>query len=131
MNRYRLTYLAALLILVSVSVAAGCSGDKGTNPYGGDGGGGGGAAPELSSGNFSAGTYSHKFTTAGTYLYHCSLHPNMQGTVIVSASAPAADSVQAVSITNFAFGPNSVTIAVNGRVAWTNNGGMNHTVTSN
>lgn len=30
------------------------------------------------------GTYSHVFNTPGTYEYHCSIHPNMLGTVIVT-----------------------------------------------
>jgi len=29
-------------------------------------------------------TYSFKFDTAGTYTYHCSLHPTMKGKVIVT-----------------------------------------------
>ncbi len=33
----------------------------------------------LSSGN----TYEHTFNTAGTYPYHCTVHPSMTGTVIV------------------------------------------------
>lgn len=28
-------------------------------------------------------TYSHKFATAGTFTYHCSLHPSMKGTITV------------------------------------------------
>jgi amicyanin len=28
-------------------------------------------------------TYSHTFNTAGTYSYHCSIHPSMKGKVIV------------------------------------------------
>jgi plastocyanin len=36
------------------------------------------------SGNINAGgTYSHKFTTAGTYSYKCTLHSGMTGTVVV------------------------------------------------
>jgi amicyanin len=29
-------------------------------------------------------TYSYTFTTAGTYAYHCSIHPSMKGAVTVS-----------------------------------------------
>jgi plastocyanin len=31
------------------------------------------------------GTFQHVFTEAGTYAYHCSLHPNMTGTVEVTS----------------------------------------------
>ncbi len=38
----------------------------------------------FNSGNVANGkTYSYKFTTAGTYAYHCSIHSYMKGTVIV------------------------------------------------
>ena len=33
------------------------------------------------------GTASLTFTTAGTFTYHCTIHPSMHGTVVVSASA--------------------------------------------
>lgn len=29
-------------------------------------------------------SFSHTFTTAGTYAYHCSIHPKMKATVIVT-----------------------------------------------
>jgi plastocyanin len=29
-------------------------------------------------------TFSHRFTTTGTFAYHCAIHPSMTGTVIVS-----------------------------------------------
>lgn len=30
------------------------------------------------------GTFSHRFTTTGTFAYHCAIHPSMTGTVTVS-----------------------------------------------
>ena len=39
---------------------------------------------ELNSENIGNGeTYSHKFTTAGTYEYHCAKHSSMKGKIIV------------------------------------------------
>jgi len=44
-----------------------------------------GVAPEFSSGNIAAGgTFSHTFTTAGSYPYHCTIHPSMVGTITVN-----------------------------------------------
>lgn len=41
------------------------------------------------SGNVPAGSsFSHTFTTAGTFPYHCKIHPTMVATVVVSATAP-------------------------------------------
>ena len=34
-------------------------------------------------GDFSSGTKPVTFSTAGTYAYHCGIHPNMQGQVVV------------------------------------------------
>jgi plastocyanin len=31
-------------------------------------------------------TWSYRFTTPGTYAYHCKLHPMMKGTVVVKES---------------------------------------------
>jgi plastocyanin len=37
------------------------------------------------SGNLAKGeTFAYTFSTTGTYAYHCSIHPSMKGTVIVS-----------------------------------------------
>lgn len=39
---------------------------------------------EFDSGDMAAGaTFSFAFKTAGTYAYHCSIHPEMKGTVVV------------------------------------------------
>jgi len=43
---------------------------------------------EINSGNLATGiSYSHTFTTPGTYTYHCSIHPSMTGTIIVQPAA--------------------------------------------
>ncbi len=39
----------------------------------------------------SGGTASVTFSTAGVFPYHCSIHPEMTGTVTVTGSAPATD----------------------------------------
>lgn len=39
----------------------------------------------FSSGNITPrGTFEHTFATAGTYAYHCSIHPTMRGTITVT-----------------------------------------------
>lgn len=38
----------------------------------------------FSSGNFVTGTFTHTFTTPGTYEYFCTLHGSMRGSVIVA-----------------------------------------------
>jgi plastocyanin len=41
--------------------------------------------PTFDSGNLGKGnTFTHDFTTAGTYTYHCKIHPNMVGVVQVN-----------------------------------------------
>jgi plastocyanin len=53
--------------------------DKVTHTATQDGGG-----PTFDSGNLAAGvTFSHDFA-AGTYTYHCKIHPNMVGTINVT-----------------------------------------------
>lgn len=43
-----------------------------------------GASPAFSSGNLASGKkFSFTFTAAGTYTYHCSIHPSMTGKVVV------------------------------------------------
>ena len=42
-------------------------------------------------------TFSHTFTKAGIYAYHCALHPSMTAKVIVSAASPATVLVKTAS----------------------------------
>jgi len=34
-------------------------------------------------GNLTSNTGSHKFSTVGTFAYHCTVHPSMHGTIVV------------------------------------------------
>jgi plastocyanin len=69
------------------------------------------------------------FATAGTYNYHCAIHGlGMAGTVTVANGQPLN---AAVSIQDNSYNPAGVSVAPNGTVTWTNNGGNTHTVTSN
>ena len=44
---------------------------------------------ELDSNTLSEGqTYAHTFPTAGTYTYHCSIHPSMKGRIVVESPNP-------------------------------------------
>jgi len=48
-------------------------------------------SPAWDSGTLTGGTFQFTFTQAGTYLYHCELHPDlMRGRIVVRAAAPAA-----------------------------------------
>lgn len=81
----------------TVSLAAGGTvkwrnGDTGT-AGGAYGGGTAGTTHDITSdtqglfdsGSFAPGaTFSHTFTTAGTYHYHCSIHPSMTGIIVVN-----------------------------------------------
>lgn len=85
-------------------------------------------ARELDSGDLAAGAvYQHRFQAAGTFAYHCIHHAGMTGSVVVNESAP--DSVVHLSIVALSFPAASV--RPGGRVVWTNNTDMVHTVTSN
>jgi plastocyanin len=86
------------------------------------------------------------FATAGTFPYHCAVHPNMKGTVIVQAGVPlAAVPVYSGSIGHavthqtilareindaYRFTPGAVHVKVGTRVTWGNKSDAPHTVTS-
>lgn len=110
----------ALALVLLIAALPAC-GKKSTNPPPG-------GAPVLNSGTLNPGAqYMRTFNTAGTFPYHCNFHGSMQASVTVGAGGlPGAS----VSITDNAFGPTSVTVTPGGNVTWTNNGGNQHTVTS-
>jgi plastocyanin len=116
------------LILLAVFTAAalvGCSSSSSPNNAGN--GGGSGSGPELNSPVINQSqTYSHTFAKAGSFPYHCSIHPAMHGTITVTASGSA--SQLSVSILNMTLP--SVSVAVGTTVVWTNEDAIGHTVTS-
>jgi len=122
------------VLVLSVALVALACGSSGGG-YGGSGnptnpGGGGGGTKELNSGNVAPGaSFSHTFTTAGSFAYHCNYHAVMKGTVTVSAAATDSD-VQ-VDITSSSAPFPGATVKTGGKVTWKNNTGMTHTVTSN
>jgi plastocyanin len=123
-TRRALSWTAVALLVVALAGAWSCS--KSSNPTAP---GGGGGAKELSSGDLGTGaSYQHRFFVAGSFPYHCTHHPTvMTGTVTVSASA--ADTVVAIDINAVAPFP-AASVKPGGRVVWTNNTVMLHTVTS-
>ena len=73
------------------------------------------------------GTYSSPaFTFAATYDYICGIHgPSMSGRITVQVGGPSSASV---TIGDFFFSPQNVTVGVGGQVTWTNNGPSQHSV---
>jgi plastocyanin len=126
MRRHRgIRTAVTLLVLALAGLALSCGDDPApTGPP---------AAKELDSGSIAnGGTYSHKFTTAGTYNYHCTIHgTGMAGSVHVQAGHPAtaAVTIDPPGFTN-TYSPATALVDTGGTVTWTNNG-TTHTVTSN
>ncbi|HEX4936852.1 MAG TPA: hypothetical protein VFV33_26905 [Gemmatimonadaceae bacterium] len=115
--------LATPLLLLALPLAiASCSDDSSgpTTPN---------LPKELNSGTLAAGVgFQHTFASAGSFPYHCTIHPSMTGTVTVAGGG--ADSVF-VNIAGNAFAPQAATVKPGGTVRWKNNDGVPHTVTSN
>ena len=128
-HRRTLVALATALTLAALTSSCGSSG----------GGGGGPTAPppgkEMDSPVISSGgTYTHRFFNAGSFPYHCAIHPVMTASVTVDAAAPAADTSKTVSIVGTGspfFNPATIVIRPGGKIVWTNNDALAHTVTSN
>ena len=121
---------------------ASCKSNDTTSP--GYGGGGGGATPELN-GNLptTGSTYSHTFATAGSFGYHCSVHPScalLMGTIVVVAPGTGIkDRILAISQDGGSGGPYGScsalsvqrdTVYVGDTITWTNNSPVAHTVVS-
>ena len=131
------TSIRTLLILSAALVLSSC-GDSTTNPGGGNG-------PELSSGTRGTGeTYSHAFSTVGTFGYHCAIHPGcagLMGAVTVVASGvviPSGSHVLSVSLTDgggvncsYALTAPATTIHTGESIQWNFVSQAPHTVTSN
>jgi len=127
MIRKRDTWIPAALLAV-VLAAASCSSGKGgdksapTSP-------GSVGSHELNSPNLAPGaTYEHRFWAPGAYAYYCIYHGAMTGSVIVDANA--LDTLVNVSITSSVSPFPTVGVKPGGRVVWTNDSPMTHTVTS-
>lgn len=104
------------------------------------------ANAELNGNLSTSGTqYGHTFSTAGTFHYHCSLHPTcsaLAGTVVVVAPGTLVPSRQlSLSFTGggtdpygyatcSALSPQLDTVFVGDHVTWTNNSALPHTVVS-
>ena len=123
--KLRSAWLFGVALAMALAIAASCGGGGNpTDPAGG------GAARELNSGDFGPGAgFQHRFTTAGTFHYHCIHHAPMTGSVVVSDAA--ADTLVNVNITSFTAPFPGAAVKTGGRVVWTNNTNMVHTVTSN
>ena len=115
---------AALTLTLALAGLSSCS--KSSSPTSP---GGGGGSRELNSGDFGPGAnFSHRFMTAGAYAYHCIHHSPMTG--VVNVADAATDTLVNVSIQSATTPFPGASVKTGGRVIWTNNTAMVHTVTS-
>jgi plastocyanin len=94
--------------------------------------------PGAEGGRFAGKNASVTLNQAGTFKFHCEIHPAaMKGVVTVTGEAPAAGPVQAsagpreidVGAVDFAFEPDDASVAAGGKVTLTNKGQAPHTLT--
>jgi plastocyanin len=94
--------------------------------------------PGAEGGRFAGKNASVTLDKAGTFKFHCEIHPAaMQGVVTVTGEAAAAGPAQAsagprevdVGAVDFAFEPKDASVAAGGKVTVTNNGQAPHTMT--
>lgn len=113
-----------VLLAVGLAVfAAGCGDDDDDNPVNPP------PTLELNSPTLSnGGVYTHTFANAGTFPYHCHIHPAMTGSITVDPNS--AVTTLSIGITDNAFTPSTTTVKTGAVVTWTNNGSNPHTVTS-
>jgi len=129
-SKMKLSLSVATPIAALTAFSCGSGGGYGGNSMGPSGGGGGGTVKELNSGDIrTGGSYTHRFMSAGTFHYHCIHHSVMTGSVVVSDAA--LDTLVNVSIVSYTQPFPGATVKKGGRVRWTNNNNMTHTVTSN
>ena len=94
--------------------------------------------PGAEGGRFAGKNASVTLNQAGTFKFHCEIHPAaMKGVVTVTGEAAAAGPAQAsagprevdVGAADFAFEPKDASVAAGGKVTVTNNGQAPHTMT--
>ena len=139
--------LSLVVVGLLAALLASCKSNSSSPGYGnngGGGGGGGGGALELNGNLPSSGnTYAHMFNTAGTFNYHCTIHPSclsLAGTiVVVAAGTGIQNSTLAISQSGGSSGTYATcsalsvsrdTVHVGDTVTWTNNSPVPHTVVS-
>lgn len=130
------------VVCLLLALLASCKSGSTSPGYGNTGGAGGGAALELN-GNLAAGggSYSHMFNSAGTFNYHCTIHPGctgLAGTIVVVASGVAIQNralaisqsggSSGVYATCSALSVSRDSVHVGDTVTWTNNSPVQHTV---
>ena len=143
-------FLAGVTAAAGAAILAACGGGGAattapTKPATTGGGGTGGTTAELG-GNLgpNGGTYAHAFNTAGTFNYHCTIHPGcggLAGTIVV---VPVATAIQNRTLAISQSGGSSGiygstcsalslsrdTVHVGDTVTWTNNSPFSHNVVS-